>query len=217
MSWFSSPREITSGLLPWLGPDGGCNPDDFRALLLDRSRKFGRGAGACNNTKWWQPIADCGIFHDCSNISGNAVAKLRWHVLPAEESRHTIEREITISDLSCGRNIGRQRLACPVEEGQECCPAGLYVAQHLCERRGHHLDSAFAKVRKGWVEVAIRHICHLDARRFQESSKRKIRDAGGGGPIEFGRARSCMLHQVRQRTDLQLCGCRNNQEIVGRG
>src|SRR5215470_19576867 len=201
-SWDPPAQTIPTALLRWLRSNGGRDLGKLRALLLDRSREFGRGTGTCNDAERRQPIADCGTFHDCPNISCNAVAKLRWHVLRAKESSHAIEREIAISGFRCGRHIGRKRSARPVEEGQKCCPAGLCVREYLCESSGDDLNTAFAKVRKGWVEIAIRHICHFEAGRFHESGKGKIGNAGGGGPIDPGRARSRIFYQICQRMDL---------------
>src|SRR5262245_22524313 len=116
--WCPPPVDIAHrGLLRRPEADCSCNRGDLGTLLLDGGGKFGRCGGARDDAERWQPIADRGFFHDCSHVSSDVLAKVRCPISPAEEPRHAVEAQIGISTFGSGRNIGRQRCACPVEYG----------------------------------------------------------------------------------------------------
>jgi len=135
----------------------------IRALRLDRRGELAGGAAPRHDTNRWQPITDRRIFRHGLNIRRNAVAKFGRHVPPAKKSLSRRQSEVRVSGLGRGWDIRRQRGARLVKHGQQACSASLTMREELIECGGRHFDAALPKIGKSRIEVAIRHINHLDA------------------------------------------------------
>src|SRR5262245_23119184 len=120
-------------LLRRLFDHGARNRGDLVALLLDRCSKLRRRTASSDRAYLDQSLVDGGIGRYLLNIRGDALAKLRRHVKPAEEASDGIEREIGIAGLSYRRYFGCKGSTLTIDERQQSDLSSL----RMRTKRGH--------------------------------------------------------------------------------
>src|SRR5215510_11039183 len=210
-----SPSNVSVQTLPL----GGCfmNGGDAGALVFDRGGELLGRAAACNAADPDDTGTERRIGDDRGDIGDDAPANLGRHVAPAIDAGDTLEGEVTIAGLGCGRHIGRLRGALAVGHEQELRIAGPMMRRQRRHAGAGDMQPATCEVLIGRREVAIGNVRHLDARVALQREQYKDRQAGRCRVVELAGLRLRRRHELGQRVDFQGRARGDAEKIVDRG